>query len=58
VLMIGRNRLTDLVMIQQVRTGPGIFRQYEIHLLQHFKCPKCDVFEITDGGGDEVKQSL
>jgi len=45
-------------MIQQFGRRAGILTQYHIYLLQHFQRAERYVFEVTEGGGDEVEQEL
>ena len=55
MLMIRRKRLDDLVMIQQLQGVPRIFRQDQVDLFQHLKCPEADVLQIADGRRNEVE---
>jgi hypothetical protein len=54
VLVIRRNRFLDLIMIEQVGAGSCILGQDKINILQYFQCTKCNVFEITNGSGNQV----
>ena len=56
VLMIRRERLDDLVMIQQPGRIPGILRQDQINLFQHLQRSERNVLQIANGGRNKVEQ--
>ena len=55
VCVIGAQRSGDLVMIEQASRDAGIFRQDEVGGFQYLECAVCDVTQVTDRCGDNVK---
>jgi hypothetical protein len=56
MLVVRRQRLDDLVMIQQPGGIPGVFRKDKIHFFQHFECPERNILQITDGRRNYIEQ--
>ena len=55
VLVKADQRRIDLIMLQQPPRRPRILRRNQTDLAQYPQPAKGDVFEITDGGADEVE---
>ncbi len=55
VRMKSAQRRGDPVMIEQAFAGSRIFRQHHRHLFQDAQGAQGDVFEVADGGGDDVE---
>ena len=45
----------DVVVLQQDTTGARVFGEYEVDRFQNSKRAQRDVFEIADGGGNEIE---
>ena len=52
VLMIGRERLNDLVMIQQLKRIPRVFSKDQVNLLQYLQRTQGDISKVSNWGGD------
>jgi hypothetical protein len=49
MLVIRRQGLDDLVMIQELEGSARIFRQDQVGLFQGIQCPETDILQIADG---------
>ena len=58
VLMKRSEWADDLVMIEQLNGGAGIFGENEIDRFQNFKGTEGYVLEIADGGGNDVEHVI
>ena len=54
-LVVAHQRNADVVVLQQNTTGARVFGKYEVDRFQNTKRAQRDVFEIADGGGNEIE---
>ena len=54
-LVVAHQRNADVVVLQQDATGARVFGEYEVDRFQNTKRAQRDVFEIADGGGNEIE---
>lgn len=58
MLMVGSEWFDNSVMIEQMGSGSCIFCEYQVHLFQHFKGPKCNIFQIANWCGNKVEHNF
>ena len=54
-LVVAHQRNADVVVLQQNTTGARVFGEYEVDRFQNTKRAQRDVFEIANGGGNEIE---
>lgn len=53
--MVGQTAFVDLVVLQQMLGGAGVLGQDEINRLEHVEGSEGDVFQVADGGWDDIQ---
>lgn len=45
----------DLILLQEDTAAPGVLCEDEVNLAEDTERSECDVFQVPQGGGDEIE---